>query len=301
MNSNNKKLILSLLICGFSHNMFSNDLAKNYFLKLSSGALLGGFGAVVSGFSMPMATLGALAGSWISNAWQSNNQLLDALQQANRSTMQAISSLEKTKVSQAGIDKSLQEVTTINSDINSSLQQSSSRLTDAQKNMESCLSIGSMCTQNLEYVRANISNVSSQVSSINSSLRNTLETQKRYKQEFEEFVLKNQRREKRLLLFTLCQQKKVRDILQQQDILQSNINSGLSDLKKFEDQSHEFAQKQILIDVCLTKIKDDCAANLVKQKNLELELSRVLESQDHKDHKDFSIAGIARLMMQNTK
>lgn len=240
-----KKLILFAVLFNSETCLLGSDWFRNSIkpvLKLGSGAVVGGLGALISGFSAPIVTLSALTGTWLGAEWQKNNFILQKLEAAEINLKVASSDMRETIQSQHAI-------TTLLTDVEQSHLNLTRQLADTNRNLLVA----------------------------HQGLASAQQVQSDYDRKFNSFVQQSQRRSVNLSLMILLQHRQIQRILSEQEKLQRMIDDQGYRLQQAGDLNQINSQQQACILKELDSLRLKADQNLAQQKSLEGELTALLE------------------------
>lgn len=241
-----KKLILLGLLFSCENNLSGADWFRNSIkpaLKLGSGAVISGVGALVSGFSIPIATLSAFAGTWLTAEWQKNDHILKKINAAEQNIDGASFDLQQTVLHQ-------NKITDLLAGVERSHQNLTSRLTETNQNL-------SAAHQGLECAE---------------------QSQRTYQRDFHSFIRQSQRRSAALSLGLLLQHRQIKHILNAQEELQKAMSEQNLKLQRMNALNQENIAKQDFFLRELDGLTKSANQNLAQQKALESDLVSLLDA-----------------------
>lgn len=279
-----RKIVLSLLFLGFSHNIVALDWfkfpAKNI-LKISTGAVVGGAGAVLSGFSTPLIALSAVVGSWVNSEWQSNNQLLKELSVANENLNTALKNTQETEAIQANFRQELITTSAAHQNTNRAVADVSRNLTQVAEHLDICKSASATYQSKFDGLQDHLAIINGKVFEVNRDLLSAAESQKEYRRKFQNFVMQSRMRAAGFSFGMALQYRQLQRIIKQQDELNASLqnNSNLLSSVAAKDESSVARYSDLATQTAL--MQQNLDQNLIKQKKLEQALAQILAAGDN--------------------
>lgn len=277
------KIILSLLFLGFSHNVVALDWLKfstKNILKVSTGAVLGGAGAVISGLSVPLVAISAVVGSWVNFEWQNNHQLLKELSVANQNLDNALKNTQDTVLMQDNLQAELNSTLGVHRDMNREIGYVSNKLREVESHLGICKSVGENYTKEFESFHNHLATVEGKVSEVNKNLLYVADSQREYEKNFQSIVMQGRMRSAYSSFAMALQYRQMHRILQQQDQLNVSLQNNGRLLSKVAEKDQDFFKQYSSICLENSLVRQNLEQNLAKQKQLEQELAQILAAKD---------------------
>ena len=265
--------------------MVASDWFRNSIkpaLKLGGSAVIGGAGALMSGFSLPFAALSALAGSWLGSEWQKNNHILDKLKMAEDNFQAAYRETQQIIHDQNEITASFSATSGLHQQLACQTRQAEGNLLCIKSTLEECQTVGNTCNVGLAALHGKAQKTMDQMNLFSRNLEQAQQFQDRYQQDFNLFVRQSQRKSANLSVLILMQHRQVQRILNEQEKLQKIVNEQNMSMQQIRSLYQQNHQKQSDFLLHMDQLKEGCEKNLQQQKELESELSSLLESNKDK-------------------